>query len=277
MWRSFRKKQLQLWAERYPDVEPESDEAFQARLDELQDRMLEGVKRDPQQRTLHMGARLDCLLAREASAATGKRFLLPAGPAERQRVERFVEQSGLERVTILEREWPTVLQAFPEGTFQAATIHWTSGGTPLKHVLRWTRKSLKPGGWVGALVARDGSPEVPLRALARALRGRGKGAGKVQRTGAPASPGKLRKWFWKAGLNDVRSWLEGMTFRFTTGAQAFDHFSRMAGSAFPFYRLSEGESRELRARFGELIEREPWGEEGIRIAYEFVAACGRKA
>lgn len=192
--------------------------------------------------------RLDQRVPRRAHhAGRGRRFWLPAlharFPAARHLIARG--WNGLPddaepplaagEAGVAVGDPCATLRALPPASLDLATAWWppdvpASRGAPgaLQSWMTAARHALAPGREVAVCVARDGSPETPLRALREVLQDL-RPDRLVREGGLPGDEDDLRERLRAAGFGNSRAWRAGLSLAFPSGAVAVEHFLDRGG------------------------------------------------
>lgn len=214
----------------------------------------------------------------EGAPPVGKVLTVLAGGAEAQEpVRRALDgRPGADRVVFVDGRDREVLEALPPGSLALAVSAWGLAAADADRALAAAARALRPDGRLALLDTIDGTPQIPLWALARALRQVPGLSARRARTGLPHSVRQLRRRIARAGCADPRVWQDGLTLGFASGAEAWDGFLRLGGEQAFTAPLDGAAAEQVRAAcVRDLEARWCWDGE-IPVTLEIVGAVARR-
>ncbi|MBI3272226.1 MAG: hypothetical protein HYZ53_24760 [Planctomycetes bacterium] len=280
---------------RGPVVRSGYAEAWSAKVDAACDGLLERLTWNGEGRALVWGAGAAAFLTRLLTRRpAGGKVLVPGPllPAAGEERKRLVGLPGGDRLVFVDGAAPQVLAALPAGSLGFAACCWGLAGevalappTPAataaapatgSALLAVAARALRSGGALGVVDGVEGSPEVPLRALARVLRETPDLAARLARADLPRGVRSLRRMLARAGLAEVRAWEESLALSFAAGEEAFDTLVLLSGDRALFGGFVPDAFARLRAACVRELETRGRRDGEILVTHELVGCVARR-
>lgn len=257
--------------ERYPRIDRDHAAGLQQALREAASGLLGRLPVPARGRWFAGGYRLADLLDCRDALDDAKWYL--SSPDESS-VARGV--AALSEAVSLPGAFVEKLAGFPEQTFQGLLFLWPTT-PPVRHLLRVASARVAPGGLLGALVLRDGTPDPTSAVMRRAVKKATGASVKTRPLGNPDAPADMRAWLSEGSCGDAICWADGRNLVFPTGTEARLCLEAISGgAAFPD-GLSGQELANTRTAFDALLEEECRAAGQVVLSYEFLGGIAVKA
>lgn len=176
---------------------------------------------------------------------------------------------------ILQGDLEQKLKAFQEDTFELVILLWNISVVNPKETLAIAKRALKKNGQIVLVTNFDGSPEVPLTILRKALRQITHRYYKLCSSTLPENSKQLRKLLESNGFKDVRVWVDTLQCNYPDGQAMYEDLVKFSPGGLFQESVSQADRILIKEKFIEIVQKK-FSSKSILVDYTFGGAIGIK-